>query len=292
MILDVDLMLDNMVKEQLKVSHLEKKITSKVIPVKKMNKKLKDAIKKEYDEKLLKDADYVILCMENEVVVDKPEEEKEEEPKEETSTDTKEDTEKEEPTEETTDDTEETSDEDTIGDEESEETSDEEEPSFGVGDEKDAGDTEEEPKEEPKEEPEEEPTEDNEEDKEKEKDKEELNENIKIQDLTKSMLTSVKVSTPKSSTPKTSTPKQSTKKCDCKGECKKKECKCKKVEEAETEATGEELRSKVHNALNNVFKTESDENNKIEMYDIKGTKESCYFAKITIKTREVQTEEK
>ena len=106
------------------------------------------------------------------------------------------------------------------------------------------------------------------------------------------MLTSVKVSTPKSSTPKTSTPKQSTKKCDCKGECKKKECKCKKVEEAETEATGEELRSKVHNALNNVFKTESDENNKIEMYDIKGTKESCYFAKITIKTREVQTEEK
>jgi hypothetical protein len=104
------------------------------------------------------------------------------------------------------------------------------------------------------------------------------------------MLSTIKPKTTKTTTPKTSAPK-TTKKCDCKDTCKKEKCECKKeqVEEAETEATGEELRSKVFNSIENVFKSVLNENNKIEMRNIEKSSSPCYFVLITLKTRDTQT---
>ena len=305
MLLDIDSMLNDMVQNQLKVSHLEEKVTSKVIPMKKINTKLKNLITKEYDAKLLKDADYVVAFYEN-ATTPTPEENTEQDDGEEEVIGTEDgeetNTDAEKQSEETSDDTEETTEEpkedteETNDTEEPEETSDDEDVEFGVG-----GDTEEEPSEEQSEETSddteedteettEEPKEDTEDDEDK---KEQANESMKIQDLTKSMLSTI---TPKTSKPKSSSPKKesksSTKKCECKTD-KKDESKCcckkEKLEEAETKATGANLRAKVEKAINTVFKHAISEENKLEMYDLRGTTENFYFTIVTMKKRDSQT---
>ena len=82
--------------------------------------------------------------------------------------------------------------------------------------------------------------------------------------------------------------KESKKKCDCK------KCTCKKetIEEAETEATGAELRAKVEKAVKQVFKTQLSEENDIELYDLRTSAEPFYFSKITIKKRDTEKSDK
>lgn len=248
MLLDLDEMLNTMVEKQLKISHLEKKITSKVIPVDKLNSSFKKVIANEYDSKLLKDSDYIIAFYENDNQVQ----------------DQNNDTEQKDDTET---------------------------PEFG-DDEKTDNETQ------------------DDENKEKDDDKQ-LNEGIKVQDLSKTQILKPKTtsnfsenkpSKKKKTTKAPKIPVRILKKDDEEDEKEEKVdtngnitdptespvADAVGIDEAETEATGDELRSKVSNALKQVFKNQLNESNKIELFDIKSTKENCYFAKITIKTKDDQ----
>jgi hypothetical protein len=297
MLLDMDLMLESMIKEKLKVSHLEEKVKFGVIPVKKMNSKLKGVIKDEMDSDFLEDADYVVVCTETQVAPAPAEEEKPEEETEEKPAEVSDDTSDEE-TEENVGDEEEDTEEETTDDTEEE---DAEEPTFGDDE---TNDTEDDTEETDTEEDTEEETSDDEDEDEDDEDDEKkaMNESIKIQDLTSSMCTSVKA---KTTTPKTSAPKApSTKKSDCskkKCESTKKDCKCEdkkcekkeeKIDEAETKVTGEALRTSLHKALTNTFKSQLDENNELELKDIQATIEPTWIFKISLKKREAQKSDK
>ncbi len=118
---------------------------------------------------------------------------------------------------------------------------------------------------------------------------------MKIQDLTKSMLLPVKGSSKKA--PKASSQKASPKNCTKNEEkCTKCEKKCaekketKKVEEAETQVTGDELKLKVQKAVAKVFNMDKD---KVELVDVPDCVEgyNVYYCKLTFKERENQVEE-
>lgn len=263
------------------VAHLEKKIKLDVVEPDKIGSKFKSALEKQGMLKDIKGADYIVRFAEKieaqpPADEEKPEEdaEKEEAPEDSTEETPEENSEETDSKEETT---EETPEEDS-GDEDSKEEETTEEP------EEDSGDD----------------SEDEEDD--KKKDKEEVNESMKIQDLTKSMLLPVKGSSKKAS--KASASKASPKNCTKKEEkCTKCEKKCadkkveksekketKKVEEAETQVTGDELKLKVQKAVGRVFGLDKD---KLELVDVPDCVEgyNVYYFKITFQERENQVEE-
>ena len=260
------------------VAHLEKKIKLDVVEPDKIGSKFKSALEKQGMLKDIKGADYIVRFAEKieaqpPADEEKPEEdaEKEEAPEDSTEEAPEENSEETDSKEETT---EETPEEDS-GDEDSKEEETTEEP------EEDSGDD----------------SEDEEDD--KKKDKEEVNESMKIQDLTKSMLLPVKGSSKKAS--KASASKASPKNCTKKEEkCTKCEKKCaekkvekketKKVEEAETQVTGDELKLKVQKAVGRVFGLDKD---KLELVDVPDCVEgyNVYYFKITFQERENQVEE-
>lgn len=278
MLLPISQFLYNSIANEMFVAHLEKKIKLDIVEPDKIGSKFKSALEKQGMLKDIKGADYIVRFAEKieaqpPADEEKPEEdaEKEEAPEDSTEETPEENSEETDSKEETT---EETPEEDS-GDEDSKEEETTEEP------EKDSGDD----------------SEDEEDD--KKKDKEEINESMKIQDLTKSMLLPVKGSSKKA--PKASAPKASPKNCTKKEEkCTKCEKKCaekktekketKKVEEAETQVTGDELKLKVQKAVARVFDLDKD---KVELVDVPDCVEgyNVYYFKITFQERENQVEE-
>lgn len=278
MLLPISQFLYNSIADEMFVAHLDKKIKLDVVEPDKVGSRFKSAMEKQGMLKDIKGADYIVRFAEKieaqpPADEEKPEEdaEKEETPEDSTEETPEENSEEADSKEETT---EETPEEDS-GDEDSKEEETTEEP------EEDSGDD----------------SEDEEDD--KKKDKEEVNESMKIQDLTKSMLLPVKGSSKKA--PKASTPKSSPKNCTKKEEkCTKCEKKCaekktekketKKVEEAETQVTGDELKLKVQKAVARVFDLDKD---KVELVDVPDCVEgyNVYYFKITFQERENQVEE-
>lgn len=282
MLLDIDSFLDEKVKDLLSVCHYEKKVDSYVVPVKRIGSKFKKLIIDEYGAKFLNEADYILTFHEKEEtppIEDKDEKENtEEENVEDSSEETSDNNDDTLTTDEPSDDEE--GDEKEMSDAPSD---DEGTTEFGVDDNDEDGTPTNKPIENT------DSTEDTEEDTEEDKKKkEELNENIKIQDLTKTMLSTPKVKTPKSSTTTTTkTPKSSTTKSNNKTNSKPK-AKKQNLEEAETEASGVELRSKIQTkVLEKLFKSQLNETNKIELYDLKNVNH-WFFAKVTLKSRETQ----
>ena len=270
------------IADEVFVAHLEKKIKLDVVEPDKIGSKFKSALEKQGMLKDIKGADYIVRFAEKIEAQPPADEEKPEE-----------DTEKEEAPEDSTEETPEENSKETDSKEEtpeetpednSEEDSKEETPDEDSGDDS------------------EEATDDSEEDDDKKKDKEEVNESMKIQDLTKSMLLPVKGSSKKA--PKASAPKASPKNCTKKEEkCTKCEKKCaekktgksekkevKKVEEAETQVTGDELKIKVQKAVGRVFGLDKD---KLELIDVPDCVDgyNVYYFKITFQERENQVEE-
>jgi hypothetical protein len=112
-----------------------------------------------------------------------------------------------------------------------------------------------------------------------------IKENMKIQDLTSSMVSSVKATQPKVSQPKTSNKTTQSKQESSPKKTQKKDRpqESKKIDEAETKVTGEKLRASVHNAINKLFESQINDENILELYDIKKYKENCYFITISLK---------
>ena len=260
-------------------AHLEKKIKLDVVEPDKIGSKFKSALEKQGMLKDIKGADYIVRFAEKIEAQPPADEEKPEEDteKEEAPEDSAEETPEE--NSEETDSKEETPEENSEEDSKEEETT--EEPEEDSGDDS------------------EEATDDSEEEDDKKKDKEEVNESMKIQDLTKSMLLPVKGSSKKA--PKASAPKASPKNCTKNEEkCTKCEKKCaekkvekketKKVEEAETQVTGDELKLKVQKAVAKVFNMDKD---KVELVDVPDCVDgyNVYYCKLTFKERENQVEE-
>lgn len=244
MILDVKTMLFNMLANQMIVSHLDKKIKFNIAEADKCSSKFKTAVDKEQNKNFLKDADYVIQFAEPVVAGQTSDVQKDEDAED-----------KDEP-----------------------QNVDNEEPK-----EEDVNKEEEEKKEE-------EETKDSEE-KEEEEDKEEENLNeSKIEDITSSMCSTIK-----------SDVKTGTEPCSCgekivkEEETEKEEKEEKKEEEpkeeedkvvateAETEASGDELKLKVQKAIKKTFGIPDSE--KIEFFDLPGFAEgyNIYFAKLSFK---------
>lgn len=259
-------------------AHLEKKIKLDVVEPDKIGSKFKSALEKQGMLKDIKGADYIVRFAEK-IEAQPPADE--ENPEEDAEKEATEDSTEETPEEnsEETDSKEETPEENSEEDSKEEETTEEPEEDSGDDSEESADDSEEED--------------------DKKKDKEEVNESMKIQDLTKSMLLPVKGSSRK--TPKASAPKSSPKNCTKKEEkCTKCEKNCaekkaekketKKVEEAETQVTGDELKIKVQKAVAKVFNMDKD---KVELVDVPDCVDgyNVYYCKLTFKERENQVEE-
>ena len=210
MLLPIDELLFTSVADQIVVSHLEKKIRFDVVEPDKIGSKFKSALEKEGMLKDIKGADYIVRFAEKieaqppadgespEDSEETPDENPEENSEE---TDSKEETPEETPDENPEEDSKEEPEED--AEEDSEEDSADEDSTGSEGD--------------------------SEED-DKKKDKKEVNESMKVQDLTKSMLLPVKGQSGKSASPKTSkstSAKSSPKKCTGKdGKCTKCEREC------------------------------------------------------------------
>lgn len=284
MILDVKTMLFNMLANQMIVSHLDKKIKFNVAEADKCSSKFKTAVDKEQNKNFLKDADYVIQFAEPVVAgqtsdVQKDEDtEDNDEPQNVDNEEPKEDVSKEEDNKE-----EDNKEEDKGGEEGTEETKDSEEK-------EEEEDKDEEGTEETKDAEEEDKEEEDKEDDE-DKDEENLNES-KIEDITSSMCSTIKTNV-----------KTGTKPCSCgkkivkekeKSEKNKKKEEPKKEEpkkeedkvvatEAETEASGDELKLKVQKAIKKTFDIPDSE--KIEFFDLPGFAEgyNIYFAKLSFK---------
>lgn len=126
-------------------------------------------------------------------------------------------------------------------------------------------------------------------------DAEEVNESIKVQDLTSTMLSTPKGTKTKATSKKVS--KSVSKKCtkesegDDEKEDEKKDTKKKEVKtEAETEATGDELKNKVKKAIVRTFNIQ--DANKVELNDLPDFIEgyNVYFTKLSIKAKEENSE--
>lgn len=281
MFITVEGLFEKIINKELTTSHLEKKVDIKVVPVAKLNKKMKESINKAQGAQFLKDAEYIIGCVEIPEMPQTPaeKEEQKEKNKEERAGGAEDnaDTTDNNTAEEKPDNTDDTSTENTSADA-GDSNDDTTEPEFGNDadqsaddSQNDAGDTDADQ------------TEDDEDDEKKEKD---VNESVTVQDLTSKMLVSIKPA--KTSTPKTSSAAPAKK---CEGE---KKLPKKSIEEAETEATGDVLRGKFQKALTRIF-GDQDETNKIELYDVRdvapeGT--NVYFAVISFKQKNAEEENK
>lgn len=288
MLLPIDEFLFASVADQIVVSHLDKKIRFDVVEPDKIGSKFKSALEKEGMLKDIKGADYIVRFAEKieaQPPADGESPEDSEEAPEESPEDNSEETDSKEETPE------ENPEEDPEEDSKEEETTEEPEEDAEEDSEEDSAD--------------EDSTgsEDDSEEDDKKKDKKEVNESMKVQDLTKSMLLPVKGQSGKSASPKTSkstSAKSSPKKCTGKdGKCTKCERECAekntgkksgKIQEAETQATGDELKIKVQKTVAKAFDMDKD---KVELVDVPDCIDgyNVYYFKITFKDHEGQTEE-
>ena len=197
MLLPIDEFLFASVADQIVVSHLDKKIRFDVVEPDKIGSKFKSALEKEGMLKDIKGADYIVRFAEKIEAQPPADGESPEDPEETPEENPEEDSKEEETTEEPEKDAE----------EDSEDDSADEDSTGSEGD-----------------------SEDDSEKDDKKKDKKEVNESMKVQDLTKSMLLPVNGQSGKSASPKTSkstSAKSSPKKCTEKdGKCTKCEREC------------------------------------------------------------------
>jgi hypothetical protein len=279
MLLPIDEFLFASVADQIVVSHLDKKIRFDVVEPDKIGSKFRSALEKEGMLKDIKGADYIVRFAEK---IDAQPTADGEDPEGSEEEDSKEHETTGEAPEETPEDNPE-------DDSKEEETVEEPEKDAEEDSEDDSADEDSAGSEEDSEE------DDGEDDKKKDK----VNESTKIQDLTKSMLLPVKGASAKKSTPKASsktTAKSSPKNCAKKeGKCTKcgKKCaekKSGKIEEAETQATGDELKLKVQKVVAKTFDMDKD---KVELVDVPDCIDgyNVYYFKLTFKDHEGQTEE-
>lgn len=268
--------------EKIYVGHLDKKIKMDVVEPDKIGQKMKNALENEGMLKDLKNADYIIRFAEK--IEEQPPED-EEKPEKDTEDNSAENTE-EAPEEETPE--EETSEKTDSEDSEKEEGEDKEETDDA---EEAADDSTEEDADEDKEE-----ASDDTDDKKKKKDDEddEINESVKVEDLTSSMVSQPKKTKTSNNSSKSKQDKSTKKSSECKGKteddkkCKKCKDKCENKEdkeeitEAETQATGDDLKLRVQKTLATVFNADKD---KIELVDVKDCIPgyNVYYYKISFK---------
>ena len=257
--------------EKIYVGHLNKKIKMDVVEPDKIGQKMKNALEKEGMLKDLKNADYIIRFAEK-IETQPPEDKKKPEEDSEDTEDNSEENTEEAPEEETPE--EETSkNQDSEKEEDTDETTDNSQENNDTENDDDESD-----------------------DKKKKKDDEddEINESVKVEDLTSSMVSQPKKTKTSNNSSKSKQDKSTKKSSECKGKteddkkCKKCKDKCENKEdkeeitEAETQATGDDLKLRVQKTLAMVFDSDKD---KIELVDVKDCIPgyNVYYYKISFK---------
>lgn len=220
MILDICNLINNSLKKELNVSHLNGKCDAYVVEASQVGSKMKKAIKDGFNATYLSDAEYVIGCLmkKEETPIEEPKDDEEEE---------------------------------NTGSENSEENNDTEENNA------------------------EQSSQDND---------EEVNESIKVQDLTKSMLSIPKIKKAKSCN-------ETQKKEPSKKDDDKETDDGDKIEEAETEATGDKLKLKLQEVIRRALQIK-DKNEKVTLEELPDFREGydVFFVKLSFKSKKENKE--